>query len=165
VKTISLPAGPFFCADDGRYLPGLTGLIIEAAAMLQRAEIEEQLLKLRLKRGCFRALAMHSPQSLVLSPQSVNDLQQGGLERFQRESHKLVDVGSNPAPATFSSNGKLETRVGCASENPAAANPAHPEGKPESNIGDLNSTGGGSRSQFSSIKVFPGSLAEQFKTT
>lgn len=25
---------------------------------------------------------------------------QGGLERFQRESHKLSDAGSNPAPAT-----------------------------------------------------------------
>ena len=27
-------------------------------------------------------------------------LQQGGLERFQREAHILVDVGSNPIPAT-----------------------------------------------------------------
>lgn len=146
-NTIPLPAGSFFCGADGRYLPGLTDLIIEALAMLQRREIEEQLLKLRLERGCFRALAERAPQAVLISPEPT------GREAAPAENGAIL-----------SSNGMLEARVGCAPENPAAANPANPEGKPESNIGDLNSTGGGSRSQFCSIKVFPGSLSQQLNT-
>lgn len=59
-----LPAGPFFCARDGRYLPSLTDLVIQGAAMVQRREIEEQLLKLRLKQKCFLALAARAPHSV-----------------------------------------------------------------------------------------------------
>jgi hypothetical protein len=65
-----IPLGPFFCAQEGRYLPGLTDLIVLAAAALQRAEIEEQLLKLRLKQKCFVALAQACPEPTVLSPPS-----------------------------------------------------------------------------------------------
>lgn len=60
----TLPAGPFFCARDGRYLPGLTDLVIEAAAMQQRREIEENLFKIRLKQKCFLALATAVPASV-----------------------------------------------------------------------------------------------------
>jgi len=67
---LHLPLGPFFLSARGRYLPALTELIIEAAAFQQRTQIEEDLLKIRLKRHCFAALAAASPKSLVLSPKS-----------------------------------------------------------------------------------------------
>lgn len=55
--TVALPGAPFFLSCEGRCLPGLTELIIEAAAMLQRAQIEEELFKIRLRRRGFGALA------------------------------------------------------------------------------------------------------------
>lgn len=63
---ISLPQSPFFCAQDGRYLPALTDLIIEAHTLLQRHEIERELFKLQLRRGCFLALAERAPQALIV---------------------------------------------------------------------------------------------------
>lgn len=38
--------------------------------MVQRTQIEEDLFEIRLRRRCFAALAVASPQSTVLSPQS-----------------------------------------------------------------------------------------------
>lgn len=68
MKTISLPAGPFFLSPQGRYLPILTDLVIQYAAFQQRVEIEEQLFALRLKRKCFVAIAEQAPAALVQTP-------------------------------------------------------------------------------------------------
>lgn len=59
----------FFLPNAGRYLPQLTEVEIEFAALEQRLQIEEELLKLRLKRGCFLALAERAPQAVILSPE------------------------------------------------------------------------------------------------
>ncbi len=65
MNIIPFPRGPFFCAPDGRYLPALTALVIEAHALLQRREIVEQLFKLRLQQKCFTALAAAAPAAVV----------------------------------------------------------------------------------------------------
>jgi hypothetical protein len=73
VNTISFPQSPFFCADEGGYLPALTDLNVGAVAMQKRVEIEEELLKLRLRRACFAALAVHCPQSVVHSQSTARE--------------------------------------------------------------------------------------------
>lgn len=45
--------------------PELTDAMVEAAARQQEADIEEQLLKMRLKQRCFVVLATLSPSSVV----------------------------------------------------------------------------------------------------
>jgi hypothetical protein len=122
VNTIPLPAGPFFCADEGRYLPGLTPgsqiadrrweivealaeVEIEFAAMVQRREIEEELLKARLKQRCFVALAERAPGALVVRNEelevsgSVCSGDDGIAVSPQRRSHSPVaqpdDVNAN----------------------------------------------------------------------
>jgi hypothetical protein len=91
---IPLPAGPFFCVRDGRYLPGLTDLIIEAAAMLQRQQIQEQLFKLRLKQKCFVALAERAPQALTHFPVAGADVDMSGTA--------VAGCGSAAVPAPVS---------------------------------------------------------------
>jgi hypothetical protein len=87
-NTIPLPAGPFFCAEDGRYLPGLTvssqledrsweivkalaEVQIEFAAMEQRLQIEAELLKIKLKQKCFVALAERAPGALAVRSEEL----------------------------------------------------------------------------------------------
>lgn len=75
----------FFLASLGRCLPELTDVVIEAAAAVQRTEIEEELLKMRLKRRCFLALAQLSPMSVVQGLKSEN-LPVDGSEKAVRRS-------------------------------------------------------------------------------
>jgi hypothetical protein len=62
----------FLCSLQG-CLPALTDLVIDAATLAQRAEIEEELFKLRLKRKCFMALAERVPQAVFVFPASGSD--------------------------------------------------------------------------------------------
>jgi hypothetical protein len=54
--------------------------------MEQRLEIEQDLLKLRLKRNCFVALAVHSPESTVYSPE---------LEMGSADYSSAADIGAS----------------------------------------------------------------------
>lgn len=106
MKTISLPRSPFFLSSDGRYLPSLTELIVEAVAMQQRLEIEEELFKLRLKRRCGAAArgdARPTDMAAVIdSPRhSIKIFPGGSVDGFhiQPESPSALPL-SMPSPTT-----------------------------------------------------------------
>ena len=101
MNPISLPRSPFFCDADGRYLPSLTELVIQAETMRQAAELEESLLKLRLKQRCFIALASLSPMSVVqgLKLEREEPHQScSSIQIFPGGPVEVLKPGSPPAP-------------------------------------------------------------------
>lgn len=91
----------FFLSLEDRCLPELTEAAIDAEAAEQRVKIEEELLKLRLKRRCFVALAQLSAQSVVagLKEESAADHPDtSGLHLFSPGgSSEPLQSGPHPA--------------------------------------------------------------------
>jgi hypothetical protein len=72
VNIIEFPhTAAFFLSLERRCLPGLTDLVIQAAAMAQRVEIEEALLCIKLKQKCFVALMRAQVNSETISPSGL----------------------------------------------------------------------------------------------
>jgi hypothetical protein len=133
-NTIPLPAGPFFCADEGRYLPSLTPcsqisdrrweivealaeVEIEFAAMEQGLQIEEELFKIKLKQKCFAALAERAPAALVVRSE---ELGVSSSELGVRSSIKVFPLG----PVSTKGTSNIQPTTGSAGLEPAAENGA-----------------------------------------
>lgn len=75
-------------------------LEIDAAARQQGVEIAINLARLQEQRVFFAADGRCLPQIVAANHPMPADGAQGGLDRSQREPHKLTEVGSTPTPAT-----------------------------------------------------------------
>lgn len=107
--TVALPGAPFFLSREGRCLPGLTELIVEAATMLQRTQIEEELFKIRLKSRCFAALASAVP---------------GAVCQVSGESAAVTDAPLQIFPVEGSDDGRAKMTVPGFLSIPGLADPA-----------------------------------------